>query len=152
MVKYPALFFLGYLIEKGFNWSATDSSGLKVADILSHQGYSKEAIEALERFSRSTQNQSCSPSAGTSCMGQHKCIQPPKLGCVDDNNVASVSGAPRHRPATRSLTAWVIDRLPIKNKVVDRDDVDDHQDFPAMDRDQVINNNCIICSLLSILI
>ena len=83
MEKYPALYHIGYLIEKGFSWTMTNSSGSKPADYLLNQGYPMEAIDILNELSAKMQISIRRSSGGTGCMGRDDYIHPPafQLSC-----------------------------------------------------------------------
>ncbi len=79
MEKYPALYFFGYLIQKGFDWKVANSSGLTAADYLTNKGYSNDAIGILNGLYLKMQISIRRASGGTVCMGQDDCINPPAV-------------------------------------------------------------------------
>ena len=87
MDKYPTLYFIGYLIEKGYSWIMANSSGLKPADCLLNQGYPMEAIDILNELSRRS-------SGGTGCIGRDDCIYQPafQLSCPHKSIYKTCSG------------------------------------------------------------
>ncbi len=151
MDKHPALYFLGYLIEKGFCWNTANPTGLKPANYLSNQGYSMEAIEILDGLSAKMQISIRRSSGGTTCMGQDDCFNPPafkltcphkatykacskcflkcfddaKCGCPDED-IASISPAGKRGKRDSSVAD---DNRIIKREVIDLDD--DVEDHPA---------------------
>lgn len=138
--KYPDLHYIGYLIEKGFDWKVTNSSGLQAADYLSYNGLQKEAIDILNGLSAKMQISIRRSSGGTFCMGRDDCTDPPtfqlscphksiykacskcfvkcfeiaKCGC-DDEEVASAI------PAHDGITVQK-DSTQIKHEVIDLED------------------------------
>lgn len=89
MMKYPILFPILYLIDKGCCWGMANDDIKTASDILKNRSYAKEAIDLIDHFAAKKR------AIGIlGCMGQQgDCEQPPvfKLSCPHRPNFTGCS-------------------------------------------------------------
>lgn len=89
----PALFLIGYLMDKGCTWGLANAAGKKASDILISNGFHQDVNEMFEKFAVKTQISARRASGRKSCMGRADCTTPPvfQLSCP-------------HKPAFRACS------------------------------------------------